>query len=76
MENEGEVLQKIGRKLKELRVNAGYNSLEPFVYDHKLPRMQYWRMEAGTANFTMKSLLRVLEVHQLTVKEFFVLIED
>jgi len=33
--------------------------------------MQYWKMEKGETNFTMKSLYNVLQAHDLTYSEFF-----
>ena len=63
-------LQKIGNKLKELRLEKGYVSAEFFAWEHKIPRVQYWRMEKGT-NFTMTSLLKILDAHNMTLKEFF-----
>lgn len=61
---------KISERLKELRKEKGYKSYETFAWDKDLPRMQYWRMEKGV-NFTMESLLKVLDAHQMGIKEFF-----
>ena len=63
-------IRRIGEKIKELRVKAGYNSYETFAHDHNLDRKQYWRMENG-ANLTMRSLLKVLKLHRKTPKDFF-----
>tara|TARA_R110002096_G_scaffold184679_1_gene363263 strand:- start:4947 stop:5180 length:234 start_codon:yes stop_codon:yes gene_type:complete len=60
----------IGKRLKELRLKKGYTSYETFAWDNEIPRIQYWRMEKGT-NFTISSLLRVLDTHNLTLEEFF-----
>jgi transcriptional regulator with XRE-family HTH domain len=65
-------LRKIGSKLKDLRVKLGYTSHEDFAYDHDIPRMQYWRIEKGKANLTMKSLSRLLAIHKMTIQEFFI----
>jgi len=65
-----ERLRAIGEKIKELRSEKGYTSYENFAWDNNLPRMQYWRMEKGT-NFTIKNLLRILDIHGLTLREFF-----
>jgi transcriptional regulator with XRE-family HTH domain len=64
-------LKLIGNKLEELRRNKGYSSHESFAYDFELPRVQYWRMEKGKSNITIKSLLRVMEIHDLSLTEFF-----
>ncbi len=60
----------IAKKLKQLRKNKGYTSYENFAWDNEIPRVQYWRMEKGT-NFTIRTFLRVLDAHNLTLKEFF-----
>ena len=69
--NEFEALKiKVGRELKRLRIQSGYRSYEVFAWDNKISRIQYWKMEKGT-NFTLKSLLLVLDIHNLKVDQFF-----
>jgi len=63
-------IEKIASKVKRLRIQNGYSSHETFAYDHELPRVQYWRMEKGT-NFTIKNLLKILDIHQISIEEFF-----
>jgi transcriptional regulator with XRE-family HTH domain len=65
------LLKRIGRKLIELRRKKGYTSHEDFAFDHDIPRVQYWRLEKGQTNLTMKSLIKLLAIHKLTVEEFF-----
>lgn len=65
-----ETLLLLGSRIKELRINAGYNSYETFAHDNDLDRKQYWRMENG-ANITIKSLIKILQVHNKTLKDFF-----
>ena len=65
------ILEEIGKKLKELRKTKGYSGADSFAYDHDLPRVHYWRMEKGKANITIKSLLKILTIHNMTVEEFF-----
>ena len=60
----------IGKELKRLRVNAGYKSYEVFTWDNKISRIQYWKMEKGT-NCTLKSLKRVLDIHDVRMDTFF-----
>jgi transcriptional regulator with XRE-family HTH domain len=64
-------LIKIGDKLAELRRKKGYTSHETFAYDFELSRVQYWRMEKGKSNITLKSLFSILEIHGLEMKDFF-----
>ncbi len=63
-------VSKIAEKIKRLRMKAGYKSSETFAFDHDLPRVQYWRMEKGT-NFTIKGFLKILDIHKISLKEFF-----
>lgn len=61
---------KIGLELKSLRIKSGFTSYANFAWDNNLNKSQYWRMENGS-NVTLKSLQKVLEIHNLTFYEFF-----
>ncbi|MCI2230311.1 helix-turn-helix domain-containing protein [Polaribacter sp. MSW13] len=61
---------KVAQKLKKIRIEKGYTSYENFAIDKGIKRMQYWRMETG-ANFTFKSLLKILDAHEMSLAEFF-----
>lgn len=63
-------LIKIGERLRELRKKAGYKSYENFAFDNEINRVQYGRMEKG-ANITLASLLKVLDIHKITLEDFF-----
>ena len=63
--------ERIGQKLTQLRKDKGYTSHEDFAYDHDIPRGQYWRVEKGKTNLTLKSLVKLLTIHKMTVEEFF-----
>ena len=63
-------IKKMAEKIKKLRQDAGYTSHESFAWDNELSRAQYWRLEKG-ANFTMTSLLRILDAHKISLKDFF-----
>jgi transcriptional regulator with XRE-family HTH domain len=65
------VQHQIGSRMKILRVNSGYTSYENFALDNSLSRMQYWRMEKGLSNLTIKSLLKILNIHQISIEDFF-----
>mgnify|MGYP006295350281 FL=1 len=71
MKNNEDILVKIGSRLRELRKSKGYSSYETFAFDYNLPRMHYWRIEKGKANVTIKTLERILEIHELSFNEFF-----
>jgi hypothetical protein len=61
----------IGEKLVELRIKKGYGSHFNFACDHDLPPTQYWRIEKGLANMTLKSLDKILTIHGISIDEFF-----
>ena len=65
-----ERIKKIAEKLRELRKKAGYTNYENFAWENEIGRVQYWRMEKG-ANFTMVSLLKILDAHGIGLSEFF-----
>lgn len=69
---EGHLLA-IGQKLRELRQNGGFEGgYVGFAIHHVgMQPKQYWKLEAGTANFTIRSLLKVLAVHEISLGEFF-----
>lgn len=69
-----ETLEKIGLQLMELRKELGYSNLEEFAHDHGIPRVQYWRIEKGKANLTLKSLHRLLAIHKIPIADFFTMI--
>ena len=63
----------VGIGLKELRLKSGYKSYEQFAFEHKMSRIQYWKMENGT-NFTIKSLLSILNAHDIELETFVTLL--
>ena len=60
----------IANKIKELRIKKGYSSHENFAWDNNLNRVQYWRIEKGS-NITLKTLLAILDIHHISLSEFF-----
>lgn len=65
------LLPEIGDRLVRLRLISGHASYETFANAHNLSRMQYWRIEKGKTNLTIKSLMRVLQIHDLSIEELF-----
>lgn len=66
-------LKAIGDRLKQLREAGGFEGgYVGFAIHHvNMQPKQYWKLEAGTANFTIKTLLRVLDVHKISLEDFF-----
>jgi transcriptional regulator with XRE-family HTH domain len=71
MNKDGEVQREIGERLRLLRVKNGYSSYESFAVDNELSRMHYWRIEKGLTNLTIKSLVRILNIHKISIDDFF-----
>lgn len=62
--------KKIGKRLKELRIAAGYSAALDFAYENDIHPAQYARYEAGT-DMKLSSLMRVLSFHKITLQQFF-----
>ncbi|HEY0030776.1 MAG TPA: helix-turn-helix transcriptional regulator [Bacteroidia bacterium] len=67
---EEKLLRLMGKRIRDLRINAGFTSQESFAYEAGIPRAQYGRYEAGT-NITILSLNKIIKFHKLSLEEFF-----
>lgn len=65
-----EQLAKMGNRIKNLRIKAGYTSYEYFAYEHEIPRAQFGRYEQGQ-DLRFSSLVKVVNAFGMTMKEFF-----
>lgn len=63
----------VGASLAELREKKGYTTIKEFAVHHDLPEIQYWRIEKGKANITLKSLVKILSIHRISLQDFFCL---
>jgi len=63
--------KKIGVRFRQLRKEMGYTSHETFAYDNNLDRAQYGKIEAGSANLTLKVFIKHLNVMRVSFSEFF-----
>ena len=63
-------LSQIGNRVRALRKTNTNLSAEDFANEKGFDRVQYSRIENG-ANITMKTLLKVVDAHNMTLKEFF-----
>ena len=63
-------ISQIAEKIKLLRKEKGFTSYETFAFEYEINRVQYWRIEKGN-NITLKTLIKVLAIHNLTLNEFF-----
>lgn len=67
---EKDLLLNIAVELRKLRFAAGYKSQPMFAEENELPPSSYQRFERPE-NITVKTLKKILDVHQLTLAEFF-----
>jgi transcriptional regulator with XRE-family HTH domain len=70
------ILAVLGSRLVELREKKGYGTLKEFTERYDLPQIQYWRIEKGKANITLKTLVKVLAIHNITLHDFFSLVTE
>jgi transcriptional regulator with XRE-family HTH domain len=66
-----DTLEIMGRKIRDLRLSKGYKSHELFAIKYNLPKIHYWRIEKGKSNVTVKSLIRILSIHNIQISDFF-----
>ena len=62
--------QRLGERIKQLRVKKGYTSYEIFAFENGINRAQFGRYERGE-DLRYSSLLKVCDALGVTVKEFF-----
>lgn len=61
---------KVGKRLRELRIKAGYTSYEAFANDHELTRQTVGKAERG-ANLKLDTLEILLKALKVSPEEFF-----
>jgi hypothetical protein len=65
-----DILAKVAKRLKSLRIGQGYSNYEKFAHDKDLPRSQYGKYERGE-DLRLTSLDKVVKAFGITMKEFF-----
>jgi hypothetical protein len=68
------LLSRIGCGLTRLREGKGYDTVKQFAVDNQLPFIQYWRIEKGKANITLKTLMVLLTIHDVSLDDFFAMV--
>ena len=70
--NHDEFLNKIGKRIKNLRKKNGFNSAELFAYDIEVSRVGMSKYETSTFEYIrMRTLLKIIDGLGMTPKEFF-----
>ena len=70
------ILVVLGATLADLRKKKGYSTIKEFANRYDLPEIQYWRIEKGKANVTLKTLVNILAIHRLSLTDFFCLVME
>jgi transcriptional regulator with XRE-family HTH domain len=65
------VLENIGNRLKFLREQKGFTSYEKFAIEYDISRMHYCQIEKGKINITIKTLEKILKIHEISIEQFF-----
>lgn len=63
-------LDKLGERIRTLRIQKGYSSHETFANKHGLNRTQYFRYEHGE-DLRYTSLVKIVAALGVTMEEFF-----
>lgn len=54
-------LDKLAKRIRQLRIEKGYSNYENFAFDHDIPRAQYGRYENGE-DLRYSSLMKVINL--------------
>jgi len=64
-------LQKIGERMKQLRLKKGFSNYENFAYENNIGRSQYGKYEKGKDDLRMSSMYKVLNSLDVSFEQFF-----
>ncbi|MCC8407740.1 helix-turn-helix transcriptional regulator [Mucilaginibacter sp. UR6-1] len=64
------LLEKLAKRIKELRIEKGFSNYEHFAYESGISRTQYGKYEIGD-NLKFLTLMKVLKTLDIPVSEFF-----
>ena len=71
MKSVKDVQIEIGLRLEKLRKEKGFTSYEHFANEYNLSRMHYWKIEKGKSNITIKTLVNLLNIFEISIENFF-----
>jgi len=70
LDEQQQIIEKIGARIKALRIEKGHSSYEIFAFENEIDRSQYGKYERGT-DMRISSLVRILRALDVTVEDFF-----
>ncbi|MGB1247766.1 MAG: helix-turn-helix domain-containing protein [Chitinophagales bacterium] len=71
IEEDKEILKKLGARIRRLRKEKGFSSHETFAYQHEISRGLYGKYERGENDLRFLSLLKILNALDISLKDFF-----
>lgn len=69
------ILEKLGKRIKTARKDAGFTSAEHFSYDLEISRPMYSAYENGN-DMRVSTLFKIIEGMGMTIPEFFAKFDD
>lgn len=69
-----QLTNRVANIFKDLRKQSGFSSYETFAFDNEFPRAQYWRVENGRSNLTLRTIAKLLALHNRSIDEFAALL--
>lgn len=70
LDEQQQIIKKIGERLKALRIEKGHSSYEIFAFQNDIDRSQYGKYERG-ADMRISTLVKVLAALDISIEEFF-----
>jgi transcriptional regulator with XRE-family HTH domain len=70
LDEQQRIIEKIGERLKALRLEKGHSSYEKFAFENNIDRSQYGKYERG-ADMRISTLVKVLAALDTDITEFF-----
>lgn len=67
---ERDLLNKLGNRIKTLRLKAGHNHYEKFAFQNDIGRILLRRVELGS-NVNFNNLFKIIKALDVTPAEFF-----
>lgn len=64
-------LQKVGERMRQLRIEKGFTNYEHFAYEHGIGRSQYGKYEQGKDDLRLSSLYKVVMSLGMSLEDFF-----
>ena len=71
-----EIFQRLGRRIREIRIERGFKSQEEFADYCKLHRTFVGHLETGRKDFRLSTVIRVAEMLGVTLEFLFAGIEQ